>query len=329
MKRILAFIMMFVLLSCSFFSFALDINQNINTTLIFYENNIKEVKNGDEILSLKLTKKANFLTFLPMTTAECDLEDISSLTDFIIGNVACGNTKVKNFDGVDMAKKLSDFQKNDGSFGENLSQHFYAMLALDMYGQKYDREAAFSYILSKQLENGSFSDDGKKGDMELTALAIIAMADRVTKQMDIMNSANNAITFLNNNQLENGGFKNSDGKDNSITLALVISALSSVGADPKDERWRGMLDSTERFKNSDGSYRLLPDEEDKYDKNSTSKMLMALTDAKSLKSAYKSVGIYTIYSPMKNTISQIIMLIVIFTTIFVTSIIVTKRRTLR
>ena len=323
MKRILAFLMILIILSCSFSAAAFDANRNINTTLMFYENNIKEVKESDEILSLKMTKKAKFLTFTPMTTSECDFEDISSLSEFIIGNVSCGNTKVKNFDGVDMAKKLADFQKNDGSFCDNLSENFYAMIALDMYGQKYDRESAFDYILSKQLENGSFSND-----IELTALAIITMSDRVMKDMDIINSVNKAITFLNENQLADGGFENASGEDNAVTLSLVISALSSVGADPKDERWRGILDSTEKFKNKDGSYRLLSDGEEKYDQKATSKMLMALNDAKNLKSSYKQVGIYTIYSPMKNTISQMVMLVLIFVTIFVTSIIVTKKRKL-
>ena len=202
------------------------------------------------------------------------------------------------------------------------------MIALDMYGQSYDREAAYSYAVSSQLEDGSFSFDGKNGDIDLTALAIIAMSDRVMKKTEIMNCVNKAITYLNSKQLENGGFE-SMGNDNANSLAMVISALSSVGVDLKDERWHNILDSTERFKNPDGSYRYLENDEKKYNKFATSQMLMALNDAKIQKSSFKTVGIYTIYSPMKNITAQIIVLVVIFAVTFITGYFIRKKRKLK
>lgn len=328
MKRFLAYVMVFIFVFLSFSAVALDINTNIESTVNFYEDNFKIIKNWDEVISLKTSKKKTNLELLPMTTSECNFEDINSLIGFIISNVACKNTSKKAFGGIDMAKKLSDFQKNDGSFGDTLYSHFYAMIALDMYGQSYDRESAYQYIVSNQLENGSFSFDDKTGDIDLTSLAIIAMSDRVMKKPEIMDCVNKAITFLNEKQLDNGGFMNM-GNDNANSLALVISALSSVSVDLKDSRWKNILDSTERFKNSDGSYRYLESDKKEYNHLATSQMLMALNDAKIQKSSFKTVGIYTIYSPMKNIVAQIVVLIIIFSTTLIVSYFVRKKRELK
>lgn len=328
MKKLLAFIMVFIFMFSSFCAVALDINSNVESTVNFYEENFENIKNWDEIIALKTVKKKTDLEFLPMTTSECNFEDINSLIGFIISNVACKNTSTKDFGGIDMAKKLSDFQKNDGSFGDSLYSHFYTMIALDMYGQSYDREAAFEYIVANQLEDGSFSFDGKTGDVDLTSLGIIAMSDRVMKKPKIMECVNKAITFLNESQLDNGGFMNM-GNDNANSLAMVISALSSVSVDLKDERWKNILDSTERFKNSDGSYRYLESDKEEYNHLATSQMLMALNDAKNQKSSFKTVGIYTIYSPMKNITAQIIVLVVIFTITLIVTYFARKKRALK
>lgn len=328
MKKIIVFFMIFIFIFSSLSAFALDINTSINTAVNYYENNFKTIQNWDEIIALKTSSKNKAFEYKPMTTSECNLSDINSLIGFIISNVACKNTSKKDFGGMDMAKKLADFQTNKGVFGDSLYNHFYSMIALDMYGQSYDREAAYSYAVSSQLEDGSFSFDGKNGDIDLTALAIIAMSDRVMKKTEIMNCVNKAITYLNSKQLENGGFE-SMGNDNANSLAMVISALSSVGVDLKDERWHNILDSTERFKNPDGSYRYLENDEKKYNKFATSQMLMALNDAKIQKSSFKTVGIYTIYSPMKNITAQIIVLVVIFAVTFITGYFIRKKRKLK
>lgn len=119
---------------------------------------------------------------------------------------------------------LAVSQKADGSFGESLSDHVYAMLALDRApSPKYRRDKAEDYLLSCQREDGSFEAWG--GVVEPTALALLALSGE---------PAERAAAFLLAQMTEEGGFvgyPDLDPQDDSCTAAVALSGLIAAGAE--------------------------------------------------------------------------------------------------
>lgn len=110
-------------------------------------------------------------------------------------------------------------------------------------------------ILSYQLADGGWSLSGENGDVDITAMAIQALAPHY---VSVKASVDAAIEFLSDRQQENGGFS-SYGVNNTESAAQVLVALSSLGIDAETDSQfiksgSTVLDAIASFALSDGSF---------------------------------------------------------------------------
>lgn len=120
----------------------------------------------------------------------------------------------------------------------------WALLALD--SKNYDapgREALIASILAKQFEDGGWavtpegSTPATIADVDMTAMAIQALAPYYNTRKDVKDAVDKALICLSGKQLEDGRFQ-SWGTTNSESAAQVVVALSALGIDAdKDTRF--------------------------------------------------------------------------------------------
>lgn len=121
------------------------------------------------------------------------------------------------------------------------------------------REKLIKAILDEQTQAGSWLLGDEIGDIDLTAMAIQALAPYVDSDPAVKSAVDNALNFISNRQRSDGGFV-SNGKASCECCAQVIVALTSLGIDPdKDERFvkngNSVLDALVAFYNNDGTFR--------------------------------------------------------------------------
>lgn len=120
----------------------------------------------------------------------------------------------------------------------------WALLALD--SKNYDapgREALITSILGQQFEDGGWavtpegSTPATTADVDMTAMAIQALAPYYNTRKDVKNAVDKALICLSGKQLGDGRFQ-SWGTTNSESAAQVVVALSALGIDAdKDTRF--------------------------------------------------------------------------------------------
>ena len=120
----------------------------------------------------------------------------------------------------------------------------WALLALD--SKNYDapgREDLIASILSQQFEDGGWAvtPEGSApvttADVDMTAMAIQALAPYYNTRKDVKDAVDKALICLSGKQLEDGRFQ-SWGTTNSESAAQVVVALSALGIDAdKDTRF--------------------------------------------------------------------------------------------
>ena len=81
-------------------------------------------------------------------------------------------------------------------------------------------------ILGMQLENGGITYDGKTADVDITAMALQALAHYADEDADIADAAKAARGWLAQQQEKNGDYGNSE------STAQVVLALAAMGEDP-------------------------------------------------------------------------------------------------
>lgn len=113
----------------------------------------------------------------------------------------------------------------------------YDIPTVDGVKEQTTREKLIQNILSEQTENGSWLLDDEIGDVDLTAMAILALAPYVKTNSDVKAAVDYALEFLSKQQRADGGYI-SYGKSTSESCAQIIVALTSLGIDPdNDERF--------------------------------------------------------------------------------------------
>ena len=120
----------------------------------------------------------------------------------------------------------------------------WALLALD--SKNYDapgREALITSILGQQFKDGGWavtpegSTPATTADVDMTAMAIQALAPYYNTRKDVKNAVDKALICLSGKQLGDGRFQ-SWGTTNSESAAQVVVALSALGIDAdKDTRF--------------------------------------------------------------------------------------------
>lgn len=138
-------------------------------------------------------------------------------------------------------------------------------------GSFYTREDILSEILKLQEENGVIPLMPETPDVDITAMALQALAPYYEESLDIeieddgesriVNTADAvdaALCWLSENQLDNGGYSYY-GSENAESTAQVIVALCSLGIDPmEDERFikngNTLLDALLSFQQASGGF---------------------------------------------------------------------------
>ncbi len=158
----------------------------------------------------------------------------------------------------------------DGTYnwqGENelgaqgLNGWIFALLAMDAVGAevpadaRYSRESIVDTIVSAQLPEGGFALGGSDMDVDITAMALQALAPYQAQYPEVIDAALNALSVA---QLPSGGFE-SWGAQSSESCAQVILALCALDVDPEtDERFQkadgNVIDALLAFRLNDGSF---------------------------------------------------------------------------
>ena len=139
---------------------------------------------------------------------------------------------------------LEGYRDFDWTVQQGVTGPIFALLAID--SQKYTvpnyatiRNDLMKEILDEQKNNGGWSADGKTVDVDMTAMAIQALAPYYKKNnTDVVEAVNAALFYLVSQQNEaTGAFPNAKSELSAESTAQVIVALTSLGKNPATE-WR-------------------------------------------------------------------------------------------
>ena len=86
------------------------------------------------------------------------------------------------------------------------------------------------YLLSQQTPDGGWALAGSSADVDLTAMALTALAPYASADARVRQAVERALSRLSAMQEENGGFA-SWGTESSESCAQVVVALSALGID--------------------------------------------------------------------------------------------------
>lgn len=158
------------------------------------------------------------------------------------------------------------------SLGEQgLNGYIWALIALDSCrypvpdGAADTRETMIQAILTGQNEDGGFSLTEGISDVDITAMALQALAPYADDMPEVKEAVTKAVDYLSGCQNDDGTMKNGT-EATAESTAQVITALCCLNMDPDaDERFvkngNSLLDGLLLFRNGDGGFsHLLTDE---------------------------------------------------------------------
>ncbi len=176
--------------------------------------------------------------------------------------------------GYNFLEKLTDL---NNVCRQGINGPIWALIAYDCGGYKIPdvqeasqvqttREALLRYLLDNRTADGGWTLSGEEADVDLTAMALTAMAPyvcgdetlcgEVTEETlaEVREAADRALTCLADKKLPDGGFE-SWGSVNAESCAQVLTALSSLGIDAaEDERFAGTREALLAFQQEDGGF---------------------------------------------------------------------------
>ena len=160
-----------------------------------------------------------------------------------------------------VAEGTYNWQGEEDLGGQGLNGWIFALLTIDAVGAevpadaRYSRQDMLDAIVSAQLPDGGFSLGGGTMDMDITAMALQALAPYREQYQEVIDAALNALSAA---QTVTGGFE-SWGAQSSESCAQVILALTALNIDPTaDERFqknqRNVVEALMDFRLSDGGF---------------------------------------------------------------------------
>ena len=162
---------------------------------------------------------------------------------------------------IDLVAEGTYNWQGDDLGGQGLNGWIFALLTMDAVGSevpadaRYSRQDMLDAIVSAQLPEGGFSLGGGEMDVDITAMALQALAPYQEQYPEVIDAALNALSAV---QLPGGGFE-SWGAQSSESCAQVILALTALNIDPTaDERFqknqRNVVEALMDFRLSDGGF---------------------------------------------------------------------------
>lgn len=174
----------------------------------------------------------------------------------------------KNVAGYNLLLPLANFEK---TVFQGINGAIFALLALDSgnyaipeitsEGTQATREMYVDCILSKELPDGGWSLGGGEAEVDLTAMALQALAKYKDRQ-DVAEAIEKGLNILSVRQNENGGYTAYQ-VESSESISQTIVALSELGISLDDSRFvkngNSLLDALLRFRQEDGGFSHLLD----------------------------------------------------------------------
>ena len=156
----------------------------------------------------------------------------------------------------DLVRVLASLQGENGAFGAYLNEHIYAVIALELTDPSaYDRDAAIVYLCSCRLADGGFAYYGDVSDVDLTAMALLALqyfrGDRAAEE-----AIESSVAFLVSAMSEDGAYPSAwePGVEPSESVSAVISGFVAVGIDMTVEPYAKLARKLAEYKTGDGGY---------------------------------------------------------------------------
>ena len=152
-------------------------------------------------------------------------------------------------------------QTLDSTIGKmGIMSYIYGLILMDSGAYTrpdVTRDSVIRQIVSLQLADGGWNLMGKYSDVDVTAMAIQALAPYYAHQ-DVKTAINQAINLLSKRQLENGDYS-SMGVRNAESVAQVICALTALNIDPQTDRrfiknGNSLLDGLLLYRTGEGGY---------------------------------------------------------------------------
>lgn len=142
---------------------------------------------------------------------------------------------------------------------------FWGLLALDSRGYEvpegaaYDRDDLIRYILDSQVPGGGWTLYGSQADVDMTAMAVYALAPYYAGNAEVRSAVDAGLAFLRNGISADGDLE-SDGDYNCESTAQTIVAFAAMGIDPSSvtspESGKSLLDGLAQYYNTDtGGFR--------------------------------------------------------------------------
>ena len=162
---------------------------------------------------------------------------------------------------IDLVAEGTYNWQGDDLGGQGLNGWIFALLTMDAVGSevpadaRYSRQDMLDAIVSAQLPEGGFSLGGGEMDVDITAMALQALAPYQEQYPEVIDAALNVLSAA---QLPSGGFE-SWGAQSSESCAQVVLALCELDIDPEtDERFQkadgNVIDALLAFRLADGGF---------------------------------------------------------------------------
>ena len=193
--------------------------------------------------------------------------------------------------GFNMLLALADFEQ---TVFQGINGPIFALLALDsgnyeipentVGSTQATRDLYVDYILNAQLPDGGWSLMGGEPEIDLTAMALQALA-KYQDRKDVAEAIEKGLAILSDRQNENGSYQYSATEQASCeSVAQVIVALTELGISLDDSRFvkngKTLLDGILQFRQADDGFSHLVDGET--DLLATEQAFYALVAAKRL-----------------------------------------------
>lgn len=122
----------------------------------------------------------------------------------------------------------------------------------------YSAEGLVNTILGYQLDDGGWAVIGSRGDSDVTAMTLQALAPYYHVYSDVEAAVDRALDMLSRMQQDSGAYIGM-GVENCESTAQVLCALASLGIDANTDRRfikneNTVLDGLMRYRNADGSF---------------------------------------------------------------------------
>lgn len=174
--------------------------------------------------------------------------------------------------GFNMLQPLADFEQ---TVFQGINGPIFALLALDcgnyeipentVGSTQATRDLYVDYIINARLENGGWSLMGGEAEIDVTAMALQALA-KYQDRKDVAEAVEKGLAVLSERQNDQGGYQyNAAESVSSESVSQVIVALAELGIALDDSRFvkngNTLLDALMQFQQEDGGFSHLMDGE--------------------------------------------------------------------